>query len=70
MILCCHHCVAPMRHPGCHDHCDIYQKAKKSMMLKKRLRINVYEQNTIILVANSNALLVTTNEPDLKRIIK
>lgn len=29
MILCCHHCVAPMRHPGCHDHCDIYQKAKK-----------------------------------------
>lgn len=29
MILCCHHCEPPIRHPGCHAQCNIYQKAKK-----------------------------------------
>ena len=28
MVTCCKDCVAPKRHPGCHDHCDIYQTAK------------------------------------------
>lgn len=27
-IKCCNGCVAPKRHPGCHDHCEKYQKAK------------------------------------------
>ena len=28
MILCCKECIPPKRHPGCHDHCDIYKTAK------------------------------------------
>ena len=27
---CCHLCVAPKRHPGCHDHCDEYKTAKEN----------------------------------------
>ncbi|MBR5199224.1 MAG: hypothetical protein IKW20_05285 [Bacteroidales bacterium] len=27
-IKCCHHCVAPKRYPGCHDHCPEYLKEK------------------------------------------
>lgn len=26
---CCHQCKAPKRHPGCHDSCPDYIKAKK-----------------------------------------
>ena len=26
--ICCHGCVAPKRHPGCHDHCPEYIKEK------------------------------------------
>lgn len=25
---CCHKCVAPKRHPGCHGHCQDYEDAK------------------------------------------
>ncbi len=27
-INCCRYCVAPKRHPGCHDHCPEYIKEK------------------------------------------
>lgn len=27
-IKCCHGCMAPKRHPGCHDHCPEYRKEK------------------------------------------
>lgn len=27
-INCCHGCVAPKRHPGCHDTCPEYRKEK------------------------------------------
>lgn len=27
-IRCCHGCMAPNRHPGCHDHCPEYLKEK------------------------------------------
>lgn len=27
-IYSCHYCVAPKRHPGCHDHCPEYAKEK------------------------------------------
>lgn len=26
---CCHHCVQPKRHPGCHDTCEEYLEAKE-----------------------------------------
>lgn len=28
-ISCCIDCVAPKRHPGCHDKCPMYQTQKK-----------------------------------------
>lgn len=27
-IKCCRYCVAPKRHPGCHDHCSEYLEEK------------------------------------------
>lgn len=27
-IECCHHCVPPKRHPGCHDRCPEYAEEK------------------------------------------
>ena len=27
-IICCRNCKPPKRHPGCHDHCEQYQKEK------------------------------------------
>ena len=42
-IKCCKDCVAPKRHPGCHDHCPEYQKekadheARKAVADKKKL---------------------------------
>ena len=29
MITCCKDCVAPKRHPGCHDYCKEYLKEKE-----------------------------------------
>jgi hypothetical protein len=31
----CHYCVAPKRHPGCHDTCPEYQKAKAEHEARK-----------------------------------
>ena len=27
-ITCCYGCVAPKRHPGCHDHCPEYNEER------------------------------------------
>ncbi len=42
MITCCKDCVAPKRHPGCHDHCDIYieEKRKHDELREKEGKIN------------------------------
>lgn len=32
----CHHCVAPKRHPGCHDHCPEYLEAKAAYDKKRQ----------------------------------
>ena len=29
IIECCYQCVAPKRHPGCHDRCPEYLKERK-----------------------------------------
>lgn len=34
-IFCCKGCIAPKRHPGCHDHCPEYQKQKAEYEAKK-----------------------------------
>ena len=44
IIKCCHHCVAPKRHPGCHGHCQEYitQKAEyEQIKAKHDLKRNV-----------------------------
>lgn len=35
MFECCHHCVAPKRHPGCHDRCEEYKSVKSAIKEKK-----------------------------------
>lgn len=32
---CCHHCVAPKRHPGCQDKCKEYISVKSAIKEKK-----------------------------------
>jgi hypothetical protein len=36
-ISCCRYCVAPKRHPGCHDHCEAHleEKAKRAEIKEK-----------------------------------
>ena len=34
-ISCCRYCVAPKRHPGCHDHCPEYIKEKAQHDVEK-----------------------------------
>lgn len=46
MITCCKDCVAPKRHPGCHDYCEEYLKEKeeherqKEAARKEKLIVN------------------------------
>ena len=35
MFECCKNCVAPKRHPGCHDHCEEYKTARAAYDEKK-----------------------------------
>lgn len=53
IINCCHYCVAPKRHPGCHDHCPEYvaEKAEhdrlKAMDAEKRkVKNDIYNQRS------------------------
>lgn len=52
-IKSCYGCVAPKRHPGCHDHCPEYlaEKAESDKQREKRFKANVtkaglYQQRT------------------------
>ena len=36
-IKCCHGCVAPKRHLGCHDHCEEYIKERDELHRKKEI---------------------------------
>ena len=37
-INCCWGCVAPKRHPGCHDHCPEYKAEKAKYEFEKAIR--------------------------------
>ena len=37
MIKCCKGCIAPKRHPGCHDHCPEYIEEKEQHEKEKAL---------------------------------
>lgn len=52
-IKCCKDCVAPKRHPGCHDHCPEYNKenaenkARKAILDKeKSISLGIYFQKS------------------------
>lgn len=52
-IKCCKDCIAPKRHPGCHDVCPeyIHEKAlweeeKKIIREEHRIRRELYEQRS------------------------
>lgn len=35
VIECCKGCVAPVRYPGCHDHCPLYMEEKEAYEARK-----------------------------------
>lgn len=35
VIECCKGCVAPLRYPGCHDHCPLYLEEKEAYEARK-----------------------------------
>ena len=50
-INCCHFCVAPKRHPGCHGNCSDYaaekaehEKLKAADAEKRKTNNNIYSQ--------------------------
>ena len=50
-INCCHYCVPPKMHPGCHDHCPEYaaekakhEKLKAADAEKRRVKNDIYNQ--------------------------
>lgn len=44
IIKCCNGCVAPKRHPGCHDHCPEYGAEKAE---HERLKANEFERRKV-----------------------
>ena len=51
IINCCHYCVAPKRHPGCHDSCPEYaaekalhDKLKAADTEKRKVKNDIYSQ--------------------------
>lgn len=51
IINCCHYCVPPKRHPGCHDRCPEYaaekakhEKLKAADAEKRRVKNDIYNQ--------------------------
>lgn len=51
IIKCCHYCVAPKRHPGCHGNCPDYaaekaehEKLKAADAEKRKTTNNIYSQ--------------------------
>lgn len=45
---CCHHCVAPKRHPGCHDICKEYISVKSAIKEKKEREVAQHEATDYI----------------------
>ena len=41
---CCHQCVAPKRHVGCHSTCEDYAKAKTELEEDKTKRIEYMKE--------------------------
>ena len=53
MFKCCHPCVPPKRHPGCHDHCPEYaaekaenDRLKEADTKRRHVKNNIYAQRT------------------------
>lgn len=53
VIKCCIPCVAPKRHPGCHDHCPEYieekaehERKKAAEDKEKAVRQGIYAQKS------------------------
>lgn len=51
MIKCCYGCVAPKRHPGCHDHCPeylsekfVHDQQREEANKKKENLLGIYNQ--------------------------
>ena len=51
IINCCHYCVAPKRHPGCHDSCPDYaaqkaehEKLKAADAKRRKVEDDIYNQ--------------------------
>ena len=54
IIKCCSDCVAPKRHPGCHDHCSEYaaekaeyDKLKAEDDKRRKVKADIYNQRSI-----------------------
>lgn len=51
LINCCHHCVAPKRHPGCHDSCsdysaekELHNQRKEADAKRRKVKNDIYTQ--------------------------
>ena len=51
MFKCCHPCVPPKRHPGCHDRCPEYadekaehERLKAADAEKRKIKNDIYNQ--------------------------
>ena len=54
-ISCCRYCVAPERHPGCHDHCSKYiaEKAKHDADMAEQYRRRRIEYGIVSQIKSS-----------------
>lgn len=43
-INCCHFCVPPKRHPGCHGHCPEYAAEKAADAKRRKVKSDIYSQ--------------------------
>ena len=53
MFKCCHPCVPPKRHPGCHDHCPDYaaekaenDRCKEADAKRRKVKNDIYNQRS------------------------
>ena len=56
VINCCHYCVAPKRHPGCHSNCPEhaaekaeYDRLKAADDEKRKAHNNIYNQKADVI---------------------
>ena len=48
IIKCCHKCVAPKRHPGCHDTCQEYKNEKAKFEAIKEAEKKEKEKHPVL----------------------